>query len=600
MILLNNKGGNRRSLEAREEIEKKPMWPTIKRLAQYGFSYKLLVFLALILTLGSNIFSLLGPRFSGFILDAIQPGRGQVAFDRVFHYALLLVGFYIISAIASYIQQLIMVNMSRKIVYKMRTDVFAKILRLPISFFDKNQSGDIISRLSYDIDSINSTLASDVIQILSTIVTVVGAFTMMVAISWELMLIFVVTIPLALITTRVIASKTRPLFKERSIKLGALNGFTEEMITGITTLKAYNQEEETLEKFDNVNKEAQDTFYKAEYYGSMSGPSISFINNLSNALISTLGALFFLAGRISVGDISAFILYSRKFSGPINEVANMVADFQSSLAAAQRVFDLLDEPEEAIDSDNAVTLDDIHGEVKLDNVYFGYNVNQYTIKDIDIHAHDGQTIAIVGPTGSGKSTIVNLLMRFYEANKGQITIDGLDITDITKDSLRKSFAMVTQDTWLFYGTIYDNLIYGNEKATKKQVIEACKACGIHKFIMSLPDDYNTILTEEGNNISKGQKQLFTIVRAMLQDAKILILDEATSNIDTRTEKLIQDAMEKLMEGKTCFIIAHRLSTIENADEIIVINNGEIEETGTHQELLDKKGFYYKLYEAQFS
>ncbi len=396
-----------------------------------------------------------------------------------------------------------------------------------------------------------------------------------------------------------ITGKTRPLFRLRSRKLGELNGFVEEMITGQKTLKAYHQEENTIQKFDERNAEAVEAYYRAEYYGSVVGPAVNFINNLSLALISIFGALLFLAGQMSIGSISSFILYSRKFSGPINEAANIMSELQSALAAAERVFYMIDEPAEVSDRKEAVALSDVKGDVLLENVNFGYTKEQMIIKGLNLHAVPGKLVAIVGPTGAGKTTLINLLMRFYDVQSGHIEVDNQEICHVTRSSLRKAYAMVLQDTWLFQGTVFENIAYGKQGATLEEVTNAAKAAKIHSYIKRLPQGYGTILTDEGTNISKGQKQLLTIARAMLLNAPMLILDEATSNVDTRTEQQIQQAMRKLMENKTCFVIAHRLSTIQNADVILVVNHGEIVEQGTHKELMDQKGFYYQLYRAQF-
>ena len=492
-----------------------------------------------------------------------------------------------------------MIHISRKVVYRMRKDVFHRLMDLPVGYFDTHQTGDIISRLSYDIDTVNTSLSNDLVQILTTIITVVGALSMMIVISPKLVLIFAFTVPLSMLITKTLTGKTRPMFRLRSKKLGELNGFVEEMISGQKTLKAYHQENNTISKFDIKNEEAVEAYYRAEYYGSVVGPAVNFINNLSLSLVSVFGALLFLAGQMSVGNISSFILYSRKFSGPINEAANIISELQSALAAAERVFTMMDEIPEPADKENAVELNEVAGDVKLEDVSFGYTKEQTIIKELNLHARPGKLVAIVGPTGAGKTTLINLLMRFYDIDSGSISVENRNIADITRASLRKAYAMVLQDTWLFQGTIFENIAYGKEDATMDEVVEAAKSARIHSYIKHLPDGYQTILTDDGTNISKGQKQLLTIARAMLLDAHMLILDEATSNVDTRTEQQIQKAMRKLMENKTCFVIAHRLSTIQNADEILVVNHGEIVEQGTHTELMERKGFYHQMYRAQF-
>lgn len=572
---------------------------TILRLLVYMLQYKYLLLLALLLTIGSNLLSLVGPMLSGYAIDAIEPGAGKVIFDKVFYYAGLMVLFYLVSSLLSYILSVLMIHISRKVVYRMRKDVFHRLMDLPVGYFDTHQTGDIISRLSYDIDTVNTSLSNDLVQILTTIITVIGALSMMLVISPKLVLIFAFTVPLSMLITKTLTGKTRPMFRLRSRKLGELNGFVEEMISGQKTLKAYHQEENTIAKFDVKNEEAVEAYYRAEYYGSVVGPAVNFINNLSLSLVSVFGALLFLAGQMSVGNISSFILYSRKFSGPINEAANIISELQSALAAAERVFNMMDEIPEPADKENAVELNEVAGDVKLEDVSFGYTKEQTIIKGLNLHAKPGKLVAIVGPTGAGKTTLINLLMRFYDIDSGSISVENQNIADITRASLRKSYAMVLQDTWLFQGTIFENIAYGKEDATMEEVVEAAKAARIHSYIKHLPDGYQTILTDDGTNISKGQKQLLTIARAMLLDASMLILDEATSNVDTRTEQQIQKAMRKLMENKTCFVIAHRLSTIQNADEILVVNHGEIVEQGTHTELMEQKGFYHQLYRAQF-
>ncbi len=572
---------------------------TILRLGRYMMQYQYWVLLALGLTVASNLLALMGPMLSGYAIDAIEPGIGKVDFARVFYYAALMVVFYLVSSLLSYVLSVLMIHISRKVVYKMREDVFTHLMELPVGYFDTHQTGDIISRISYDIDTVNTSLANDLVQILTTLITVVGAFSMMIAISPRLVLIFAFTVPLSTLLTKLITGKTRPLFRLRSRKLGELNGFVEEMITGQKTLKAYHQEENTIRKFDGKNEEAVEAYYRAEYYGSVVGPTVNFINNLSLTLVSMFGALLFLAGKMSIGSISSFILYSRKFSGPINEAANIMSELQSALAAAERVFNMIDEPAEMADSENAAQLRQVRGDVRLENVNFGYTKEQRIIKGLNLCAPHGKLVAIVGPTGAGKTTLINLLMRFYDVQEGHIFVDSREIRDVTRASLRKAYAMVLQDTWLFQGTVFENIAYGRQNATLEDVVAAAKAAKIHSYIMRLPQGYDTVLTDEGTNISKGQKQLLTIARAMLLDAPMLILDEATSNVDTRTERQIQQAMRKLMEHKTCFVIAHRLSTIQNADEILVVNHGEIVEQGTHGALMERQGFYYQLYRAQF-
>lgn len=580
-------------------MPKKSKKHIILRLGKYLMQFKWLLLLAMLLSIGGNLLSLLGPKFSGLAISGAEGGAGNVDFNKVFYYAGLMLASFVGSALMTYALSTLMIYISQKVIYQMRKDVFESLLRLPVSYFDTHQAGDIISHISYDIDTVNTSLSSDLVQICTSIITVVGSFIMMVTISPILVLVFVFTIPMSILLTKYMTGKTRPLFRARSAALGRMNGFVEEMISGQRTIKAYNQENKTIEKFDNKNEEAVAAYYKAEYYGSMVGPSVNFINNLSLSLITVFGALIYLAGRISLGNISSFVLYSRKFSGPINEAANIISEFQSALAAAERVFKVIDEAPEKEDAPEAKELAQVRGNVKLQNVSFGYNADKLILKNINIDAVAGKMIAVVGPTGSGKTTIINLLMRFYDADEGHIYVDDSDITMVTRKSLRKSYAMVLQDTWLFNGTVFDNLAYGRPDASRQEVEKAAKAARIHDYIMSLPDGYDTILSEEGMNISKGQKQLMTIARAMLLDSKMLILDEATSNVDTRTELKIQEAMRELMKDKTCFVIAHRLSTIKNADVILVVKDGEIIESGNHEELLKNKGFYAKMFFSQF-
>lgn len=572
---------------------------TLLRLWRYLYELKWLFLLAALLMMAANLFALVGPLLSGYGIDAIQLGPGKVDFPKVFFYCGWMIAFYLASAILSYIISRLMIYLSQRIVSTLRRDVFDKLMTLPIRYFDQNQTGDIISRMSYDIDTINTSLTSDSVQVLSSMVTVFGSLAMMIIISPPLVLVFVVTVPAAILLTRFLMKKFRPLFRMRSRKLGELNGFVEETLSGQQTIKIYHQEATMIDRFAVKNEEAVNAYYNAEYYGSMTGPSVNFINNLSLSLISVFGALLFLRGQLSLGKVSSFVLYSRKFSGPINEMANIFSELQSALAAAERVFRLLDEEPEKADDPEALVLDHAKGDVVFQNVDFSYDPGRPIIKDLQLKAKAGDLVAIVGPTGAGKTTIVNLLMRFYDVDSGEITLDGHDTRQVTRASLRKRYAMVLQDTWLFTGTVYENLAYGNDAADFAAVVKAAQAAHVHEFIMSLPKGYDTVISEDGTAISQGQKQLLTIARAMLLDADLLILDEATSNVDTQTELLIQQAMTQLMKGKTSFVIAHRLSTIRNADLILVVDQGRIVEQGTHRQLLAAKGFYERLYQAQF-
>lgn len=569
------------------------------RLWRYLSRYYLLLAAGFLLMLLSNVLALLGPRLSGKAIDAIGIRAGGVDFERVFYYAGWMALFYVFSAFFSYLLSLLTIHLTRKVIYQMRKDVFENLARLPVSFFDRYQTGDIISIITYDIDTVNQSLSNDFLQIMQSVITVLFSLVMMLSIAPVMVLIFVVTIPISALLTRFITSRSRPLFRVRSKKLGELNGFVEEMLNGQKTTRAYGREEQVIGAFDRKNGEAVDANTKAEYYGTLAGPSVNFMNNTSLALISVVGSLLYLKGGIGIGDISSFVQYSRKFSGPINETANILGELQSAFAAAERVFRLMDELPEKPDEESARILQEVYGEVALREVSFGYQPGQEILKDLNLHARAGEQIAIVGPTGAGKTTVINLLMRFYDIDHGCILLDGEDTYQIKRDSLRGAYTMVLQDAWLFHGTIYENLAYGRENITMEEVERAAKAAMIYSYIQKLPEGFQTQLTDNGVHISKGQRQLLTIARAMLSDAHMLILDEATSNVDTRTEMQIQEAMRSLMAEKTCFVIAHRLSTIRNADQILVIRDGRIAEQGNHGELLRKKGVYYQMYHAQF-
>lgn len=571
----------------------------ILRLGKYLLQHKWMVLAAVSLTITGNLLALLGPMLSGYAIDAIGVGPGQTNFDLVLFYCGLMLVFYVLSSGLSYLLSVLMVKISQKIVYQMRKDLVDKLLELPVRFFDSHQTGDIISRLSYDIDTVNSSLSNDLLQIAASAITVIGSFIMMLRISPPLILVFVVTVPISVLFIIYRTKKVRPLFRKRSAKLGELNGFVEEIISGQKTTKAYHQEQTMVGRFDQRNNEAVEAYYMADYYGSTVGPSVSFINNLSLTLISIFGSLLYLVGSVSLGNLSSFVLYSRKFSGPVNEMANIISELQSAAAAAERVFRMIDEPAEAADLPQAKPLEEVKGDVQMKDIQFGYEPDKVIIHDLNLHAKPGSLVAIVGPTGAGKTTIINLLMRFYDPQKGQILMEGRDSHDITRKSLRAAYTMVLQDTWLFYGSIYDNIAFSRPDATPEEVIEAAKAAKIHNYIMSLSDGYDTIVNGDGLNISQGQKQMLTIARAMLSDAKMLILDEATSNVDTRTEMQIQSAMRNLMKDKTCFVIAHRLSTVQNADTILVVQHGDIIEQGNHEQLMKKGGVYAGLYSSQF-
>ena len=554
--------------------------------------------LAVIATVAANTAALYIPYFSGRAIDAIGE-IGNVDFEAVLRLCAMMLICIFANSILAYVTQLLLIRMSSRITAEMRREVFDHLLELPVYFFDSHPVGDIISRISYDIDTINASLSSDLVTIATSVITVIGSFIMMLRISGRLSLIFVVTTPLIFFITRHRARVVRPLFSKRSAKLGELNGFVEEMLSGQKTIKAYGNEETIISRFDEKNLEAVDTYYEADYQGSIVGPTVMFINNLSLALIAGFGGALYLLQQISIGSISAFILYSKRFSGPISGAAEVLAEIQSAFSAARRVFALLDEPAEKKDDEDAVVLDHVSGNVEFENVRFSYVPDKEIIHGLNLKAEEGKMIAIVGPTGAGKTTIINMLMRFYDPDSGVIRIDGHDILHCTRDSLRKQFSMVLQDTWLFQGTIRENVAYGSDHATAEDVERVCRAVEIHDFIVSLKDGYDTVLSDDGVNISKGQKQLLTIARAMLNESKMLILDEATSNVDSSTEQKIQKAMMELCRGKTTFVIAHRLSTIKEADMILVLQHGTVIERGTHEELLNQKGFYASLFNAQW-
>lgn len=569
------------------------------RLLKYFSQYKRLVAAAIFFAVVGNVLALVAPVLSANAINAIDTKSGVVDMDAVLFYCIAMAVCYVLSSAFTYALTFTMTKLSRNISRKMREEVFDKLLSLPVSFFDKRLAGDVINRLIYDIDTVNASLSNDIVQISTGVITIVGSLVSMLLLSPLLSCVFVVIIPLTVLVTVQRSRVMRPLFRKRSGKLGELNGYSEEMLSGIRTIKGYGREEEISARYEERNRIAAGAYYDADYYGSKVGPTVNFINNLSTVFISVLGGWLFLQGKMQLGYVSAFLQYSRKFTGPINEFANIISEIQSALAAAERLFGILDETPEQDAPQTLPAPQGVQGRVEFSNVTFGYEPEKPILKGVSFSAKAGSTVAIVGPTGAGKTTIVNLLMRFYDADKGEILLDGVETRRYTRSDLRAQFTMVLQDTWLFEGTVRENIAYGADGVTQEEIERAARAAGVHDFILSLPQGYDTRITDGGSSLSKGQKQLLTIARAMVSRARILILDEATSNVDTRTEILVQAATQKLMQGKTCFVIAHRLSTIVGADLILVVRGGNIVESGTHRSLLEQGGFYASLYGAQF-
>ncbi|WP_010232837.1 ABC transporter ATP-binding protein [Clostridium arbusti] len=534
------------------------------------------------------------------IAKVISETGGKVDFTYIGHVILLLIGLYIISSLFSFVQQYIMAGIGQNVVYKMREDLSDKLNKLPIKFYDSRTNGEILSRVTNDMDNISTTLQQSLTQLVTSVVTIIGVLIMMLTISPILTLVAVVTLPLCAIATSGLAKKSQQYFAGQQKDIGELNGHVEEMYTGHKIVKAFGREKESIEKFDGINTRLYDVGWKAQFISGVVMPIMNFINNVGYVVVCVVGGIYVAKKKIEIGDIQAFIQYTRQFTMPIVQTANIVNVVQSTIASAERVFELLDEIDEIPDSPEAKVIELPKGEVEFKDVKFGYKQGVTLIEDMNVTAKPGQTVAIVGPTGAGKTTLVNLLMRFYEINAGKITIDGVDTREMTRETLHGLFGMVLQDTWVFNGTIRDNIAYGREGCTEEEIVTAAKAAHADHFIRTLPEGYDTILNEEASNISQGQKQLLTIARAILANPRILILDEATSSVDTRTEVFIQKAMGNLMQGRTSFVIAHRLSTIRDADLILVMNNGSIIEQGNHDELIAKDGFYADLYNSQFS
>ncbi|MFL0252211.1 ABC transporter ATP-binding protein [Clostridium neuense] len=524
----------------------------------------------------------------------------KIDFDYIGRIILILIGLYVVSSAFNFIQSFVMASVAQKTVYTMRRDVEDKLNRLPLKYFDSKTNGEILSRVTNDLDTVATTLQQSLTQLISSIVQIIGAIVMMLTISGWLTLICVLTLPVSVFITMFIAKKSQKFFAAQQKELGMINGHVEEMFTGHKIVKAFGKEKDSIEEFNKINNRLYASGWKAQFMSGIIFPLMNFVNNLGYVAVCVAGGILVSNGAIAIGDVQAFFQYNRLFTMPIVQTANIANIIQSTMAAAERVFELLEETEEEPDKEDSEVLEAAKGEVKFENVHFGYKENELLMENLNIHVKPGQTIAIVGPTGAGKTTIVNLLMRFYEINDGRITVDGIDTREFKRNDLRKMFGMVLQDTWLFNGTIRDNIAYGREGATEEEIIKASKAAHADHFIRTLPEGYNTILNEEASNISQGQKQLLTIARAILADPQILILDEATSSVDTRTELAIQKAMNNLMKGRTSFVIAHRLSTIRDADLILVMNHGTIIEQGNHNELLEKKGFYADLYNSQFT
>ncbi|GLV59677.1 hypothetical protein KDH_65030 [Dictyobacter sp. S3.2.2.5] len=582
---------------------------TLKRLTGYLMPHKVALTAVFIAAIISTIFNIVSPKILGQATTKLfegllakyrgVPGAG-VDFGAIKQILITLAILYIISSVFNYIQQYIMASVAQRTVYDLRKQVEEKLSRLPLRFFDSRTHGEILSRAVNDMDNISSTLQQSLTQLITSVVTIVGVIVMMLTISPLLTLVTLITIPLSLVVTIGVAKRSQKHFVGQQRALGVLNGHVEEMYTGHKIVKAFGFERRSIDEFDKLNESLYESGWRAQFISGTIMPLMMFIGNLGYVFVAVIGGVLVTQRTIQLGDIQAFIQYSRQFTMPITQLANIANIIQSTIASAERVFELLDEEEEIPEAVDVKVIAEPMGEVTFDHVQFGYKPDVPLMEDMNIDVKPGQTIAIVGPTGAGKTTLVNLLMRFYELNGGRIMVDGVDITELKRGNLRSMFGMVLQDTWLFNGTIRDNIGYGREGATEQEIIQAAKAAHADHFIRTLPESYDTVLNEEATNISQGQKQLLTIARAILANPSILILDEATSSVDTRTEIYIQKAMSELMQGRTSFVIAHRLSTIRDADLILVMNHGSIIEQGTHEQLLARNGFYADLYNSQFT
>ena len=581
---------------------------TMRRLVSYLAKYRLSIIIVLIFAIGSVTFSVIGPKilgkatteiFNGLVSKVSGNGTG-IDFDAIKRILITLILLYVVSAVLSFIQGFIMSGISQKVAYNLRDELVKKINRLPMKYFDTRTHGEVLSRFTNDIDTLAQSLNQSLTQIITSVTTLVGVFIMMLSISVVMTFSALLVIPISLFIITFIIKRSQKYFKNQQEFLGQVNGQVEELYGGHVVVQAFNGEEDSIKEFNKINNKLYESAWKSQFLSSTMQPIMMFVGNLSYVVVSILGGYLVIKNKIEVGDIQSFIQYVRSFNQPISQMAQISNQLQSTAAAAERVFEFLNEEEEDITVENPVCIEGLQGKIDFEHVEFGYNEDRIIIKDFNANVKPGQKVALVGPTGAGKTTMIKLLMRYYDVNSGAILVDGHNIKDFNRGELREMFGMVLQDTWLFSGSIKENIRYGRLNASDEEVIEAAKAAHVHHFIKTLPDGYNMVLNEESSNISQGQKQLLTIARAILADPKILILDEATSSVDTRTELLIQKAMDNLMEGRTSFVIAHRLSTIKDADLILVINDGDIVEQGNHEELLAKGGFYANLYNSQFA